>query len=64
MARMSKAERAAEALVEAAFKKHFYRVPVNMMDIGKIMDIGRNALKTGQDLDAAMIAAVPQFRQN
>lgn len=61
---MSKAERAAEALVEAAYQKHFDRIPVNMMDLGAIHKIGRNALKTGQDIDAAMIAAVPKFRQN
>jgi len=64
MARMTKAAKAIETAVEAAYSKHFNQVPVNMMDLGKIMNVGRDALKAGQDLDAAMIGAVAKFRQD
>lgn len=59
-----KTEKAINALVQAAYSKHFDRVQVNMMDLCKIMDIGRNALREGCDLDEAMIAAVAKYRQN
>jgi hypothetical protein len=64
MARRSKAEKAVDAVVEAAYQRHFDRVPVNMMDLPKIMNVGRTALAEGRDIDAAMAAAVPQFRQD
>jgi hypothetical protein len=64
MARMTKEEKWVENQVQAAYSKHFNRVQVNMMDLGKIMDIGKAALKEGRDLDEAMIAAVAQYRQN
>jgi len=62
MAKMTKKK--IDAAVEAAYQRHFDRVPVNMMDLPKIMNIGRNALANGEDLDAAMAAAVPQFRKD
>jgi len=64
MARMTKADKAIEKAVEAAYGRHFEGVQVNMMDLSKIMNIGRDALLNGKDLDAAMSAAVAQFRQN
>jgi len=64
MARQTKAEKLIDALVQIAYSRHFDRVQVNMMDLGKIMDVGRNALREGRDLDEAMKAAVPQFRQD
>ena len=64
MARMSKADRAIEDRVNAAFSKHANCVQFNIMDLGKVTDAGRDALRAGNDLDAAMIAAVAQYRQN
>jgi len=60
----TKADKAIDKQVEAAYGKHFSYVQVNMMDLSKIMNAGRNALKAGEDLDAAMIAAREKYRQN
>ena len=64
MARQTKADKAIDARVEAAYSKHFDCVSVNIMDLSKIMNIGRDALIAGRNLDTAMIAAVAKFRQN
>ena len=64
MARQTKAEKAIEATVEAAFRKHANGVQINMMDLGKVMNAGRNAARAGASVDDAMIAAVAQYRQN
>ena len=63
MARKTKAEKAADKLVEQAYYRHFDRVQVNIMDLGKIMNIGRTAIAEGRDLDEAMAGAVDTFRQ-
>jgi hypothetical protein len=64
MARQSRADKAIDEQVQAAYSRHFDRVPVNMMDLPKIMKVGRQALTASppQDIDAAMSAAVTQFR--
>jgi hypothetical protein len=62
MARQTKEEKAIDKQVEKAYYKHFDCVQVNMMDLTKIMNVGRNALKEGRDLDEAMAAAVETFR--
>lgn len=64
MARMTKAAKAIENAVAAAYYKHFNCVQVDVMDLGKIMNVGRDALKSGSNLDDAMIAAVAQYRQD
>ncbi len=64
MARQTKADKAIERQVEAAYSRIFDRVQVNMMDLSKVMNAGRDALREGCDLDAAMIAAREQYRQN
>ena len=64
MARMSKADKAIEDQVHAAFSKHGNCVQINIMDLGKVLGAGRDALREGRDLDAAMIAAVEQYRQS
>ena len=64
MARMSKADKAIETRVEAAFKKHSSCVQFDIMDLSKIMGAGRDALRDECDLDEAMIVAVAQYRQN
>lgn len=64
MARQTKAEKLVDAQVDAAYQRHFDRVPVNMMDLSKIMNVGRAAIAEGRDLDEVMSAAVPQFRQD
>ena len=64
MARKTKADKAIDQQVEAAYNKHFNRVPVNMMDLSKIMKIGREALQNGgvEELDRDMAAAVAKYR--
>lgn len=60
----AKAKRAVETLVNAAYQRHFNCVSVNMMDLSKIMDVGRKALAAGENLDEAMIGAVAVFRKD
>lgn len=64
MARLTKAEKQVENAVDAAFKKHGSNVQFNIFDLSKISDAGRNAAKTGGDIEAAVIAAIAQYRQN
>ena len=61
---MAMSKKAIENAVNEAYRKHFDCVPVNMMDLGKIMDIGRDAILEGRDLDTAMAAAVTEYRKN
>ncbi len=64
MGRMTKANKAIEDQVNAAFIRHAASVPINIMDLGKVLGAGRDALREGRDLDTAMLAAVAQYRQN
>ncbi len=64
MARQTNVDKELDRQVEAAYSRHFDCVQVNMMDLTKIMMIGRNALREGRDLDEAMSAAVAQYRKN
>ncbi len=61
MARMSKQEKAIKENVDAAFLKYSNGNPINMMDIGKVLDAGRDAAKNGQDIDAAVKAAFEKY---
>jgi len=61
---MTKAEKLIDDQVHAAFKAHANCVQINMMDLGKVLDAGRNALKAGHNLDEAMAVAVAQYRKN
>ncbi len=64
MARMTKAAKAIETQVNAAFRTHANCVQFNIFDVGKVMDAGRDALIAGDSLDDAMIAAVQQYRKD
>ena len=64
MARKTKAEKVIDAQVEAAFQRHGSCVQFNVMDLGKIMNAGRDAAIAGTSVDDAMVAAVEQYRQN
>lgn len=62
--RKTKAEKAIENAVDAAYKKHGNGVQVNIYDIGKILDAGRDAGAAGNDIDEAVKNAIAQYRQN
>jgi hypothetical protein len=62
MARQTKQEKQIDNLVEAAFNRHGHNIQFNIMDLGKIHKAGVEAVKTGQDLDTAMLAAIAQYR--
>lgn len=64
MPRMTKAEKAIETQVERAFRIHGHRVQLDIMDLSKIMNAGRDAAKAGESVDKAMIAAVAKYRKN
>jgi hypothetical protein len=61
MARQTKQEKQIDSLVAAAFNQYGYHIQFNIMDLGKIHKAGVDAVKAGQDLDAAMIAAIAQY---
>lgn len=63
MARQTKAQKSVDKLVNAAFQRNCSNVQFNIMDLGKVMNAGRDAIVGGQDLDEAMIAAKEQYRQ-
>lgn len=64
MARMTKADKVIEDQVNAAFRTHGSCVQINMMDLGNVMNAGRDAGRAGGDIDAAIRAAVAKYRQN
>lgn len=64
MARLSKAEKAQEKAIEAAFYRHATNVPINIMNLSKISNAGRTALLEGKDLDEAVKAAVELYRED
>ena len=52
------------ALVDAAFYRVGSGAQFDVFDLGKIMAAGLAALDSGTDLDAAVAAAVAQYRKN
>jgi hypothetical protein len=63
MARQTKQDKQIDQAVEAAFYRHGNHVQFNIMDLSKIHRAGVEAVKAGQDLDTAMLAAVAKYRQ-
>lgn len=59
---MTKAEKAVEKTVSAAFKKHGTGFQFNIFDLAKINNAGNAAAKAGHDVEAAIIAAIEQYR--
>lgn len=64
MKKQTKAEKQADKLIEATFRRVANGVQINIMDIGKIFAAGRTALAEGKDLDTAILAIVAQLRVN
>lgn len=64
MARMTKAEKAAEKLYHDLYSKHCSNVQFSVMDLGNVHRETMNAIKAGSEPDAAMIAARDKYRKN
>ena len=60
--RMTKEEKRFEKAVADAFKKHGSGFQFNIFDLAKINYAGNAAAKAGKDVDAAIIAAIEQYR--
>lgn len=64
MPRQTKEEKARDHLIEQTYYRHGSGVQINVMDIGKVFEMGRAAMNAGQDLDQAIKDAIAKFRQN
>jgi hypothetical protein len=64
MARKTKEEKRIESESEAAFKKHGSGIEFDIFDLSKISKAGEDAGKAGEDIEAAVIAAIEKYRQN
>jgi hypothetical protein len=67
MARLTKAEKARDAQVDAAFKVVCDRVQINIFDIGKVMGVGKRSLDAGDDettMRTKMAEFVATIRKN
>jgi len=64
MPKQTKEEKAQDKLIEASYYKFGHGVQINIFDIPRIFQAGRYALDNGQDLDAAIQAAIANLRQN
>lgn len=62
MARKTKEDKRIEAAVDAAFTRHSSNVQFDVFNVGKVLDAGRTAGKNGQDIEAAVIAAIQQYK--
>ena len=52
-----------DAQVEAIYYRNAQGKSINIMDIGKVFDAGRGAAKRGEDIEAAVIAAIGKYCQ-
>ncbi len=50
-----------DLMIEKAWRRIGAGVAIDIMDISKVFDIGREALRAGEELDAAMLRAVVLF---
>ena len=62
MARKSKEEKRVEQLAHDAFRKFSSGRPINVLDIGKVLKVGEDAARAGQDVDAAVLAAFEKYK--
>jgi len=60
----SKLQEAQDKLIEDSYRIFGHGVQINIFDIPRIFQAGRYALDNGQDLDAAIQAAIANLRQN
>lgn len=67
MARQSKADKLIEQRIERAYYKTCSGVQINVMDIDKVFDAGRKALRMSDseaDLERAIVEFVATIRKN
>lgn len=62
--RKTKAEKAAETAAHDAFKRNCRGATFNVMNLGPMMRSVELAAMEGRDVDAAMIAAIAEHREN
>ena len=62
--RKTKAEKAAETAAHDAFKRNVKGAVFNVMNLSPMMRGVEAAAMAGEDVDAAMIAAVAEYREN
>jgi hypothetical protein len=62
--RMTKAEKATEAAIEAAYYKFGYGIQINIMNLSKISAAGRAAAMTGASIEEAVANAITAYREN
>ena len=60
----TKAQKALDAVIDASFKKNGNCIQFNIFDLSKIHRAGEVAAAAGQDIDAAIIAAIAVYRKN
>lgn len=53
-----------DKLVEATYYRRCSGVQIDIMDIGKVFKVGREAYLAGQDVEAAIVAYVETIRKN
>lgn len=63
MARKTKAEKALEARIEAAFQKYGSNRQFNVFNLSKITKAGEDAASRGEDVEAAVSAACDQYEE-
>ena len=62
--RKTKAEKAAEVEAHLAFKRNCKGATFNIMNLGPMMRSVELAAMEGRDVDAAMVAAIAEHREN
>lgn len=62
--RKTKEQKRIDNLVEASFYRHAQNVQIPVLDLSKVHAAGVAAAQAGGDIDAAMIAAIAQYRRN
>ena len=61
MARQTKAEKELDKEIERCYYKHCNGKPINILDIPKVFQRGKDARASGQDVEQAVIAAIAEF---
>lgn len=63
MAKKSKAEAKADRMIESVYRENCDSIPIDMMDIPRVFDVGRKALAEGRDLKTAIVEFVETIRK-
>jgi hypothetical protein len=64
MARGKRKTPSVDDVIEEVYSRHGENVQISVLDIGKIFNAGRRAALDGKSIEAAVIAAIAQYRQN